>query len=750
MINRNDILIPTGESTDLAGPCRVLSTSAKENAAWLIALPRKKENGQTIYYVTGVKRMQLCFLEERLRDGQIAKATHDRPAHWLQSDDDYLDNAWSDKEKEKRVRRLAERDCSYNVIATLVKGKSIEYLAEHYLSIGLLVASVSAVHSVSIAKVYRTLNLFLSSGGVRNALIPSSHKCGGPGKEKRLTKPTGRPKSVSVTRPEPPKNYLLTEEDKKRCAIGYLMTKAGMSPRNAYLSACAAFWSEPLIDENNVLNKPLRPEEQRPSFEQFSRWGEMLSNDAATKLFGSKCNTGPTRHGGSSTDLTNAIGTYAMFDGTSTDVYLTSIYSRNRVLPPMTRSIIKDPLSTAVLGVFVDWQPPSPNTALKTILEAAKDKREYCARFGLEIGEDDWPGMLCRIYLADCGELRASEITDAEKQLHFSIEYARAYSGESKGDVESQHRSDHINFDHGLAGTNKGRRRARGEKHPADNAVLNYYEYMHLLLKYYIRYNDQKVPEKAPLEMVQAGIQPTRINIFKWYRDHHQSAEIKFDITHLTALTLQRWPAVMRETGIFLKSLDEKRVYEHHRFYSGDLNGDPRFERVRKTRKAENIWVRVDTCRLDQVVLPTSNSILFIPNVCKDKSAVEKACFADIDDFAKSQLDSAREGKQRQDQDDLNELLYRQSVESDAKDEQRQQSRVSGGKPSAAKRRKDMRANVSVERDAIGNPEKESIDKELSRQKQSENSRSHLPSAPDAASSAMFHFIESLAESSNA
>jgi hypothetical protein len=744
-IELNQVLVPTRSGSTLSGPHRILAVSPDQDLAWLIPLPSPIGGEEYRYYQYGVVTLPLAALQEDLEQGHVCTAEHRLPPHWLLSDDDYINAAHPYGEQERRQKRLKTRDEKWALIERIFRERTIPSVARHYGSLNSELAAIARMNNLSVACVRRALNLYLASGGVKNALIPKTENCGAAGTTRKVKKPTGRPKK-SGDGASASSNYILSDRDKERCADGYLLRKTGRTDRSAYLTASAAFWSEHIIDENGVHKAMLLPSHHRPSLQQFTYWGKKGGPMAEARIAGSRRRNDPsgvsTRRGGASTDITSVVGVNAMFDGTSNDVYLVSIYSRNRVLPPMTRLIIKEPISSAVIGVHCDWQPPSPNAALKAIHAAAQDKHELCSKYGVDCPPGSWPGLLCKSYLADNGELRAKEITEAESVFGFSVEYAKTYDGASKGDVETQHKSDHVAVDHAIPGTTRGRKHKRGEPHPADSAILNHYEYMQMLLRHYIAYNNELVPDRAPLAMIQAGIPPTRINVLKWYRDTYQSAELTADLEHMRAYTLYRWPAVIRETGIFLKSTDRKRVYHGHRFFSRELKDDKRFQDVQSSRRAKDVTVHVGA-GIDHIWLPTEAGMIMLANTSADTASVDMTCLADLDDYSKQRLAAERGGRHVDEQMDLDELMEREATITRAKQEQRDENRGSARKPSNRARKSNLRKNAHDERRALGAFDSVSTERELERSRSGSPGAAEKPSR-DAADLAAEEFLRTL------
>jgi hypothetical protein len=661
MFRQGDVIAPIDKGADLECPVRVLLIDRELEAATVIALSRTSEAGRLLHYVPMPQRIQISVLAEMLSAGVARVCSFDTPPHWSMTDSDYVSAAPNEKEKKARTERLKKRDLAYEKIVRYVRGLSIECVIR---SLPTIVGQIkeNSTDSKTAKATIRSLNLYVMSLGRTNALTPQTERCGAPGKRKSVTTSTGRPRKDKLAG-----NYVMSDDDKQNAAIGMQLCATGTPQRDAYAAANIAFWSDWNIDEHGRKSISLWEPNERPSFEQFVYWGGKESLLIKRKLFDGLKTEKQTSRVGSSSGDTHAVGVLMEFDSTSSDVYLTSVETRLRALPPMKRYVIKCPVSSAVLGFHLDWAAPSPTVALRTILAAAMDKGALCQRFGVECGIDRWPGIVASSYRADNGELKAKKITDAEKEFNFSIEYTKSHSGESKPNVESQHKSDHVRLDHKLSGTTHGRQKKRGEKEPQSKALLNYYEFMHLQLTHYLRWNDELVPERAPIAMLKQGIEPTRINIFKWYRDTHQISQRDLDVTSLQAFTLPEWPAVIKEDGIHLKSEDGTRTLRHVRYYSPALKEDRRFKTAASRRISLNLSVRVDSTDISKIYVPIDNRICEIPNVTNSDPERMKGGLADLIDSTDAILNSERKREPSRQQQEASASFERGQIESDAK-----------------------------------------------------------------------------------
>jgi hypothetical protein len=698
VIAPNTILFPALTTRLIDTPHRVLMVDEVKHMIWMISLRRLSKTGAKRPYMTRPVAVDLSLLEVELAAGSIKTGQFEQPSHWLLSDADCLASAPTQKERGQRESRQKRRDSAWASIAPLVKNLSTAELIRKLPRASTMIAKRAKDHGVNASTLYSRIHLYLANGSILNGLLPATDRCGGPGQEREQIVHIGPKRKDFQDGLVDSPGYVLSAQDKERLARGYALISSTRSKMDAFLLVSEAFWADSRVESNGVVIRDLWEVHRRPTFAQFDDWGARRSGARdRRRWFGfSVPEEEVTHHGGSSQDLVAAVGQYSMLDATSTDVYLTSMYSRLRKLPPMTRTVIREVRSKVYLGFYVGWEKPSPRTALLAILCGAQDKAEVCAKYGIQIASDQWPGMLCRTNLIDNGEMRAEEATEAERQIGFNIEFAKTYDGASKGDVESQHNADHKMFDHKVPGSNRGKRHVRGMPHAIDDALWNHYEYMQGLLRHMIDSNNIEEPEIAPTDMKIAGIPPTRINIFKWLRDHGQAADLTCDIAHLRALTLPSWPAVMQHNGIVLKSPDGKRNLAELRFYSDALKNDHRYDQARRNRVCVPIDVRCDGNNLEGIWFASSGLMLHIPNVLSDRKLMREGTVPDLLDHMAAEGDRLRGAQGEQQQAALGRLTERE-LTTDAAQAQARAEAGQSGKPSKKKQRENLRENTTKE-----------------------------------------------------
>lgn len=689
----------------LSDPHRILGVSIANDAVWLIALPRSTLPGRSKkHYMVGPRRCGLAEISGAIERGQLVMEDVPLPGTWLMTDADYLRDAHNPGERKRRESRLKIRDERWRAIESIV-GK---HVANEIVSVmPILRAQILAQakeHEVSVPTVYSWLHRYLAGRGCQNSLLPNTDRCGNPGQRKaRSNRRLGRKSRLAKEGLIETEGYLLKDGDPERLAQGYAMVKPGVTVRDAYLLTMGAFWSRSTQSKHGRVGTELLPIHERPTQAQFEYWGRELHGDPLRRrMMGiERWQTSTLEVTGCAQDQVHAVGQMAMIDSTSTDVYLTSMMSRLKILPPMHRTIVKDVRSTMLLGFYLGWENPSSETSLQAILCAASDKRDFAARFGIELEEDQWPGMLARHFLADNGEVKSEAMKEAERQFRFGAEFVKAYSGQSKSQVENQHHTDHKALDHKLPGTTRGKQRQRGELQPATQALWNYREYVREFILSALAYNNQEVAELAPTDMKLAGVVPTRANIFRWLRDHNMRADIPCDLDLLRTFTLPNHPAVLRRDGIHLIMSNGIRQLPGHRFFTEELTRDDRWHQAVRRNRGINVSVKLDAQDLHHVWLPTSAGLLKIPNVMAEQILLDGLTLTDWMVHQSTEDLRADQARQANDQEGLDTVVRRADISHQARLERASEESLFSKKRSRKARPGQLRKNKQDEQNLL-------------------------------------------------
>lgn len=706
---QNDVLANTPGGKTLSVHTRVLAFDEQSNRLWLIGLPTFKTaagKGQQVQdYLKGPYVARLDEYCDHAREGRIYVLNIQEPPPM--PDTARLSAANTDRERKSIEKDIWYRDRRYAGIQAIVCAGNTTILKpiQEVLEDPTLPTQVHAqarAHSLSVRAVYHFLHLFWAGGSQRNALSTRFRHCGNPGQPKPQRCHLGRKPNLFHQGLIPTAGYTLTDDCKERLKWGFRLVKHGTPEHDAYLMTMAVHWADHVLNPNTgeieaVLFEPYL----RPTFEQFSRWGELLNGTTVTAIL-----LGPKRfrqrtesRGGSEQDLVISVGQLAAFDGTSTDVYLTRINSKLKRLPPMTRMILKEVRVGLIYGLYCGWEPPSPATALQAILHGASpNKAEWAARFGIEIPDGAMPAMLARSHLADNGELKAAKATEAEEQFGFGIDITPTDSGDRKGGVESQHRSDHSKLDHKVPGTTFGHRPKRGDILPVTQALWNYYEYMRELIMHIIWHNTlEEVPDLAPDDMllVEPPIPPTRINIYQWLTQRGMNKSLPINYEAMKAFCLPDVNAVIRKNGIYIEAKvnGRKQALPRLRYTSEDLVRTGLMSQVKRTGSPIHTRIKMDTSDLSRAWLPTKAGLFEVRHSARDTTINTKLTLSEW--IAMLEERGTRRNLMRGaiDQHHVNTLVRRQSITDNAKAALKAEIEANGKRPPQAELKAGLRAN---------------------------------------------------------
>jgi hypothetical protein len=746
----SDILASGPGSNALSGTCRVLAIVEASDELWLIDRPKLKtvkgQENRFEEYVRKPYMESLTRLTEQLHQGQVVKLNIS--VRSFMSDEDRVAAAKTDEERAKVQKDIGIREQRFACIRDIVCEPEqtvlrsfLELVRDPDLPNKIL--AQATLNGVSVRHVYKTLHQFWAGGANKNALRNGYDRCGNPGLEKPQRRHLGRKSKVFHAGLVDSDGYAVSDECKRKIAYGYALLRQGVTVADAYLMTMGAHWATHEDDQSTgKVVATLFDRHQRPTVAQFVDWGKKATNQSVTELL-----LGPIKQrqkavafGGSEQDLVIGIGQVSGFDATSTDVYLTRTNSRLKRLPPMTRSLLKDVRSGVIYGVYCGWDGASPVTALKTILSGADpDKKSWAARFDIEMPDGAMPAMLARQHLADHGELKAEEATEAERQFGFGVIFAPTMQGDRKGGIESQHKSDHAKLDHKLPGTTFGKRTERGQAAPVIEALWNYYEYMRELILHIIEHNTRElVPELAPDAMLLADppIPPTRINIYNWLTAHGMNNSLPVDYEAMRAFCLPYVDAIVRKTGVYpvLEINGRKRIIPRLRFTSHELIATGLLSQVKRTNRTLSTRIRMDHENPYSAWLPTKAGLIPMQSCVNDRVFRSKVPLAELVAMMEELDLNMETRKGEEDQFQLTKLMRRANVTATAKAQAKDEVACLGRRVSNAELKRDLRRNKAMEIEYLqqksstashGNPASEiSVNEDLALDEPSSNSLS--------------------------
>jgi len=112
----------------------------------------------------------------------------------------------------------------------------------------------------------------------------------------------------------------------------------------------------------------------------------------------------------------------SQIDATIADIFLVSQSDRTRIVGRPTMYFLKDSFTRIVTGLHITLDPPSWNSAVMCIVNAAEDKVDFCAKYGIQIKEEDWPCKhLPNAIVGDRGEMESIAADMLVNKLHMNF-----------------------------------------------------------------------------------------------------------------------------------------------------------------------------------------------------------------------------------------------------------------------------------------------------------------------------------------
>lgn len=713
-LRQGDLIANTHGGNFLKNTSRILFID--QFYAYLIALPTFKDKpGKSKHicdYVKAPIKLETKTLIDVLDSGKVHVLRLAEQNSNALSDADRLRSTKNAKVHKSIEKLIRDRDYRYKVIRRIICEADLSTKLRSFRQIiedparTLLIKEAAEEHKISTHTVYHYLHLFWAGGSTKKGLETGFHRCGNPGQPKKQAKHLGRKTNLYKNELTPSPGVALDDSCKRKLQWGYMLVNKHTTLKDAYLITMSTHWSEHKVDEKTgEVHNMLLPSYLRPSFQQFKRWGELLNQTTITEILLGPVKTRQVKdaRGGSELDMIVGVGELSGFDGTSTDVYLVRTSDRLKRIPPMTRMILKDTRTQIIYGLYCGMEPPSPSTALRTILHGANpDKSSWAARFGIELPEGSIPAMLARNHLADHGELKSAQTTEAEEQFGFGLECPPTMRGDRKGGVESQHHADHAHLDRKISGNTRGRRPERGEVAPVTEARVNYYEYMALLIKHIIWHNTvQEVPDLAPDDMLleHPNTAITRIGIYNWLTERGMNTSLHYNYNDLQAFCLPDADAVIHKNGLFLiaEIAGTKQRVNRLRYISEGLINTGLMSQVKQTGSPIHTKVKMDTNDLSQVWLPSKAGLLRLTNSERDTTINTKITLSEWIELTHDYKLTQALRQDTHDQIGAAKVIGIRAVLDNAKFELNQQIKASGKRPTKAKLKRDLRLNRADE-----------------------------------------------------
>ena len=284
--------------------------------------------------------------------------------------------------------------------------------------------------------VYRWFRRYWQLGKCKNAVSGRYHLCGGAGKPKTLSD-----KKMGAPRTRMQGTGINVDDQVKalfRVAIDKCLLHEGEYELDyAYNQVLIAFGVSLPCKPEDLINVPTERQFRYFYAKEYSpieitkkRKGEInYQKDFRPVL-------------GTSTSEVAGPGSRYQIDATIADVYLVSEQDREKIIGRPTLYFVVDVFSRAIVGMYVGLENASWVSAMEALANAVSDKLDYCASFGIEITEDEWPTVgLPEAIIGDRGEMLGRHVEVLSKAFNVGIENTPPYKADWKGAVERYFRT---------------------------------------------------------------------------------------------------------------------------------------------------------------------------------------------------------------------------------------------------------------------------------------------------------------------
>lgn len=345
-------------------------------------------------------------------------------------------------EEELSEAEKSKRDHAWEMIMILlnkVQEEELIYVSKYRER---AIKEVSKTFNISYNTMKSYLIRYWKGGKVLNSLLPNYFKCGGKGSEKKISeKKRGRPRLRDENQ-----GVNIDDNIKKMFKIGlnrYYYNERNNSLRTTYELILKDFFTTEQVTQNGVTIPILSKSSHLPTYHQFLYWYKKLNNlqREVSSRKGTRVYYQSYRSiiGESTQDAGMGPGTLYQIDSTVFDTYCVSSFNRDLIVGKPILFLVIDVYSRMIVGMNISFEPLNSYVgAMVALANSMLSKKEFCAKYGIDIADDDWPvAFVPKRILADRGELNGKQIENAIQRLGISIQNTPAYRADYKGIIEA-------------------------------------------------------------------------------------------------------------------------------------------------------------------------------------------------------------------------------------------------------------------------------------------------------------------------
>lgn len=527
-------------------------------------------------------------LEAALACGQARQERKD-PWAWLVMSEEDLRRwkgsgyAWNRDQRDYAWRAL---DAFFRRAATLAREGAGGDLYDPRQR-GPLIDAFSAEHGVGATSLRKWLRCWWQRGMVPGALLPTQFNSGAPGHPKAdRGRKVGRPRDPKTQEPTGIGSNLATlardldllTEDSTRYAADDPTTVGDLCRKGLddfYLNldqlTLPQARQETLERYCTVAKAPtkvggkdtaLAPPTARPSIGQFRKaWNAYRATLDPAYIV--KCREGKhaqdTKYRPTTEDTLRAAPwpmAILQLDSWRADIPLCHPLNRLWLIGPPLVYLLIDVFSRLICGVAVMLEGPSWRGAMTALANVFEDKREYCARFGIALGPDDWPvHHRPEWILTDRGSDYMGYSSDQIAPLRIQFSNLPALRPDYKPVVEGKFRL--IKDDLLIRLPGKLDKRQPGDPDPQLAAALTPREFTEALLRWIVNYNAKHALRgyRRADDARRDGVKPRPLDLFRWGVANRSGTLLELDPRIVRRNLLPRDRASLTRHGIRFKGV---------------------------------------------------------------------------------------------------------------------------------------------------------------------------------------------------
>jgi hypothetical protein len=431
---------------------------------------------------------------------------------------------------------------------------------------------------------HAAVDRYFRHGMTPAAVIPGFVNCGAPNRKKRRglvklgrKRRLGKRPGTNVT----PKIEKIFELGIRR----YYARNGRISLTKARVLMLTEFCMERRIDPDTrrIVHSAaaLYEEQDFPTIRQLRYWYEQNADIFEIK----RERTGRKNYDRNLRGITGSAqahvrgpGSRYEIDATIINIYVVSELEDGLIIGRPVLYVVVDVFSKMVVGFYIGLEGPSWVGAMMALVSVVENKREFCARYGVPIGEDEWPcEFLPEALLGDRGEI-ASRIIEMLQQRHnVIVETAQSHRPDWKGTVEKRFDLIDVEYRPFVSGYVAPDFGERGVRDPRLDAIWTISDLYQTMIPLILHFNNRHKLVDYPRDgaMIRDGVRAVPAELWEWGIVNRQGRMRRASVDAVKFAVMPTDTCTVRHKGIYFRGL----------YYTCDkAEAEDWFARARQTR----------------------------------------------------------------------------------------------------------------------------------------------------------------------